>query len=226
LRDRRYLAITRLSSEPTRPRRRLPAAERRELIELAATEVVAERGYHGAGMSEIARRAGVSVPVVYDHFPSKQALYRRLLERHFADLQAIWIEHFGADAPAGERLGRAVEAWFAYVEAHPFASRVLFRGATGDPEVDAIHREVETASRDHMIPRLQTEPAMQATGGSPAGRLLVWEVFRVTMQGLALWWVDHPEVPREQLVATTMNALWIGYERVSAGETWTSAGGG
>ena len=40
------------------------------------------------------------------------------------------------------------------------------------------------------------------------------------MQGLALWWVDHPDVPREQLVTTTMNALWLGYERVAGGETW------
>ena len=67
---------------------------------------------------------------------------------------------------------------------------------------------------------LRREPAVTATAGSPAGPLLVWEVFRASMQGLALWWVDHPEVPRAQLVATTMNALWIGYERVAEGETW------
>ncbi|UGS35428.1 TetR/AcrR family transcriptional regulator [Capillimicrobium parvum] len=206
---------------PTPRRRRLTAPERRELIEHAATEVVAERGYHGAAMSEIARRAGVTVPVVYDHFDSKPALYRRLLERHYADLQRIWIEHLGRDEMTAVRLGGAVDAWFAYVEEHPFASRVLFRDATGDPEVDAVHRAVAAASRDSLLPLLAREPAARATEDSPAGTLLVWEVFRATMQGLALWWVDHPDVPREQLVTTTMNALWLGYERVAGGETWS-----
>jgi AcrR family transcriptional regulator len=209
-----------LSTTPT-PRRRLSAAERRELIELAATEVVAERGYHGAAMSEIARRAGVSVPVVYDHFDSKLDLYERLLERHYTDLQRIWIEHLGSDEVTALRLGRAVDAWFRYVEAHPFASRVLFRSATGDPVTDALHREVAARSRDRLLPRLDEEPAVTATGRAPAATLLVWEVFRATMQGLALLWAEHPEIEREQLVATTMNALWIGYERVAGGETWS-----
>ncbi|HEY8582020.1 MAG TPA: TetR/AcrR family transcriptional regulator, partial [Capillimicrobium sp.] len=160
------------------------------------------------------------VPVVYDHFASKQALFQRLLERHYGDLQRIWVEHLGRDALTAERLGGAVDAWYAYVEAHPFAARILFRADTGDAELDAIHREVAAASRDALLPMLDEQPAVTATAGSPAGVELVWEVFRATMQGLAVWWAEHPEVPREQLVATTMNALWLGYERVGAGETW------
>lgn len=210
-----------MSTEAPTPRRRLPAAERRELLELAATELIAERGYHGAAMGEIARRAGVSVPVVYDHFASKADLYRRLLERHYGDLQRIWIEHLGSGGPTAERLGGAVDAWYAYVEAHPFASRILFRHPTGDAELDAIHRDVAARSRDSLLPMLDREPAVTAADGSPAGVELVWEVFRTTMQGLALWWADHPDVPRGKLVATTMNGLWIGYERVARGETWS-----
>ena len=56
----------------------MSAASRREVIEQAATEVFAERGYLGASIDEIARRSGVSAPVVYDHFDSKIDLYRRL----------------------------------------------------------------------------------------------------------------------------------------------------
>ena len=55
-------------------RQRLSAEARRELIEQAAGEVFADRGYHGASIDEIARRSGVSPPVVYDHFESKQDL--------------------------------------------------------------------------------------------------------------------------------------------------------
>ena len=51
------------------------------MIEGAATEVFAEHGYQAASMKEIARRSGVSVPVVYDHVESKQELHLRLLNR-------------------------------------------------------------------------------------------------------------------------------------------------
>ena len=66
------------------PRRRLTAAARREVIAVAAAELFAERGYRGASIEEIARRSGVTPPVVYEHFESKRELYRDLLERHFA----------------------------------------------------------------------------------------------------------------------------------------------
>lgn len=38
--------------------------------------------------------------------------------------------------------------------------------------------------------------------------------------GLAVWWSDHPEVPRERVVATAMNALWVGFERTQRGQMW------
>ena len=63
------------------------------MIEQAATEVFAEHGYAAASMDEIARRSGVSAPVVYDHFASKADLHRRLLERHRDELVALWREH-------------------------------------------------------------------------------------------------------------------------------------
>src|SRR5207247_8425364 len=87
-----YLVRTRLSTRTAKtasPRKRLTAAARREVIERAATELFAERGFHGASMEEVARRSGVSVPVVYDHFESKRALHRRLLERHYAELREV-----------------------------------------------------------------------------------------------------------------------------------------
>jgi AcrR family transcriptional regulator len=203
-------------------RQRLSAAERREVIELAATEVFAERGYHGASMEEIARRSGVSVPVVYDHFASKQDLHRRLLERHFAELRALWAAHTADDVPTAERLPRALDAWFAYVEAHPYAWRMLFRDTTGDAEVEAIRREVAAQSRAALVPLLAREPGAERMAGSADTEAIdmLWEVFRAVLQGLALWWYEHRHVPRERIVATAMNALWVGFERVLGGETW------
>jgi AcrR family transcriptional regulator len=204
-------------------RKRMAAAERREVIELAATELFAERGYHGASMDEIARRSGVSPPVVYDHFASKQDLHRRLLERHYADLREVWRQNLPGDEPADVRIARSIDAWFAYVQAHPYAWRMLFADTTGDPSVEAVRRGVAAESRAAIRPMLGQEPGSENIAGAPDAESLdmSWEVFRAVLQGLALWWYEHQHIPRERIVATAMNAIWIGFERVSRGETWT-----
>ena len=48
------------------------------------------------------------------------------------------------------------------------------------------------------------------------------EVLRGGLTALALWWLEHPEVPREQIVAVAMNLFWVGLERVTSGELWTA----
>src|SRR3954471_11586078 len=94
------------------PRKRLTRVERRAVIERAATEVFAEHGYRAASIDAIARRSGVSVPVVYDHFESKRALHIHLLESHYADLREVWRANLEGDDPAEVRVPRAFDAWF------------------------------------------------------------------------------------------------------------------
>jgi len=121
----------------------MPAAERRELIERAATKVFAEHGYAGASIDEIARRSEVSAPVVYDHFDSKLALFVRLLERTRDELLAMWMHTLAGEDPARIRMERAFDAWARYVESNRFASRMYFLEATGDPQARAAHREIQ-----------------------------------------------------------------------------------
>jgi len=200
---------------------RLSKEERRELIERAAAEVFAERGYRGASIEEISRASGVTPPVVYEHFASKRELYRHLLERHFAELREVWREHFVGDAPLEQRVAESFDAWFAYVEIHPFAGRVLFRYST-DPEIEEVHAEVAARSREAILPLFAAEPGAENVAGSVSdgGIEMVWVVLRGVLQGLAVWWSEHPEVPRERVIATAMNSLWIGFERAQAGEAW------
>jgi AcrR family transcriptional regulator len=203
----------------------MTAAARREVIETAATELFAQRGYHGAAMEEIAQRSGVSVPVVYEHFASKKDLHRRLLERHFSELRALWREQLRHEGPARERVPQMLDAWFGYVQEHPYAWRMLFADTTGDPEVQALHREIAAQSRALLVPLLAGQPGSARIAGSAQLESLdmLWEVLRAVLQGLALWWYEHQQVARERIVATAMNALWIGYERVLAGEVWRPA---
>ncbi len=195
----------------------MSAAARREVIADAAATLFAERGYRGASVEQIARAAGVTPPVVYEHFESKRELYRHLLERHFAGLRQVWGEHFAAEGPLERRVAESFDAWFAYVEAHPFAGRVLFRYST-DPEIEAIHTEVAARSREAILPLFAVQPGAENVAGSVSGEgiEMVWVVLRGVLQGLAVWWSEHPEVPRERVVATAMNALWTGFERTLA----------
>jgi len=212
-----------MSSSTKQPRKRIGRAARRSLIEAAAAELFATRGYRGASIEEIARRSGVTPPVVYDHFKSKLDLYRQLLERHFAELREVWRRNFSGDDPPRQRVARSFDAWFAYVEEHPFAGRVLFRDASADPEVAAVHAAVATNSRDAIMQLFAAEPGAADMAGSIEGEGLemVWVVLRGVLQGLAIWWADNPDVPRERVVNTAMNSLWLGFERVQQGESWS-----
>jgi AcrR family transcriptional regulator len=183
--------------------------------------VFAERGYRGASIEEIARRSGVTPPVVYDHFASKQALYHALVERHYADLRQVWFEHGPSDEPFAARIPQAIDAWFRYVEAHPFAGRMLFRDTTGDPEVAAGHRRIQERSRGALLPLLVQEADLEGVDLTDAADVeLAWETLRAVLQGLALWWYEHPDVSRDRIVAAAMNAVWLGFERVFQGEQW------
>ncbi|HEX8689189.1 MAG TPA: TetR/AcrR family transcriptional regulator, partial [Solirubrobacterales bacterium] len=192
------------------------------MIVAAASELFAARGYRGASVEAIARRSGISPPVVYEHFPSKVELYRELLERHFAELRAVWSRNLAGDDPLAERIARSCDAWFAYVEAHPFAARVLFRDGAGDPEIEPVHREVAERSKAAVMRLFVAEPGAENVAG-PAdaeGLEMAWVVLRGVLQGLAVWWSEHPAVPRERVVAMAMNSLWIGLERVHRGDVW------
>jgi len=189
--------------------------ERREVIERAAMELFAERGYAAASIDEIARRSGVSAPILYDHFAAKLDLHGRLLERTRDELLAMWREQLAGDAPAEERIPRAIDAWARYVEANPYAARMFFRETTGEPEAVAVHRRVQSESQSSLGEILGGEQA-----GDPVALEMAAVVMRSGLTGLAVWWLDHPHVPREQIVATALNVIWIGFERVRRGERW------
>ena len=190
-------------------KRRISAAERRERILAAATGLFAERGYADAPIDVIARAAGVSPPVVYDHFASKLALYEAVLDSHFANLRAIWAR-FPVAELTRESIAASFDAWFGYVEANPDAARVLFR-EPANADAAAVHRAVSERSRGLVLKPLLGTPASAAVAANGPDLEMTWVILRGVLQGLALWWVDHPEVPRERVVANALDALWSGW---------------
>jgi AcrR family transcriptional regulator len=177
-------------------RRRLPPDERRVLIEDQAARLFADQGYAATRLEEIAAAANVTKPVLYRHFDSKQALYLALLLKHAEQLPRF-VDPVVGEEPLVARLPAILDRWFAYVAEHPYAWQMIFRDTTGDEEIQAVRRQVQERARDVLVDLLRSQPELTIPEQElePTAELL-----RTAMAGLALWWFDHPEVPRELLV--------------------------
>ena len=190
--------------DPT-ARKRLPVGERRALIVEAAGRLFAERGFAATRLDDIAAAAGVTKPILYRHFESKEALYLALLERHRDDLAS-----FAAMAPAegapGERIRALLEIWLAYVETHSYAWRMLFRDSGGGEEIATFRLEV------HARARAVLAEIIGALGERPIARRELEplaELMSMGMASLVLWWMDNPGVPRGAIV-DAMTRVWAG----------------
>jgi AcrR family transcriptional regulator len=208
-----------LSKQKARPRKRMSAEARREVIEQAAYEVFAERGYHGASIDEICRRSGVTPPVLYDHFKSKVELHKRLLERTRDELIEVWRGSLPGPEPPEVRIPRAIDAWAAYMQEHPYVARMFFIDTTGEPEIAAIHDQISMTGVVALGAIVGGEAGGFADAG-PVAHEMAAAVMRAGLAGLAIWWTDHPDVPREQVVAIAVNVLWNGMERMRRGDLW------
>jgi len=197
-------------------RRRLSAARRRELIRQAAAEVFAEHGYHGASMAGIAAAAGIAPSVIYDHFSSKKDLHLELLTRH-----AHAMVEATTRAPAGESgeelVRRSTEAFFAYVEQHRYAWRMLFRDPPADEEIAAIHAGIHQRGTAAIAALIHTAPALQLAPGIPREQAdqMIARAIKSGNDGLAAWWYEHPEVPRDQVVDVAVSLCWHGLARLT-----------
>lgn len=201
-----------MTATATTPRRRLPASERRERILAAGTEVFAERGYADAGMAEIAARAGVVASVIYDHFGSKRELAVTLLEQHGAAIVERTITGVAAEDPR-ELVRTSVDLFFRFVEEDPFVWRFLFRDPPTDPEIAAVHRRIHDLAAEGIAEMVRgAVPPQKLFGGIPYERatLMIAKASQQSTQGLAQWWFENREVPREQVVEVAFRVLWDG----------------
>ncbi len=201
-----------------KPRSRLSAPERRERILAAATEVFAEHGYAGASMGEIARRAGVVASVIYDHFGSKADLHVQLLRLHGESMIERSISSIELDEPRA-MLRASVESYFRLVEEDPFAWRCLFRDPPAEPESVAIWTRIHDAATAGIAALIRAgAPDVETFGGVDA-ETSAWMLAKASQSatnGLAQWWFEHREVPREVLVELSFRLLWDGFEKLLA----------
>jgi len=105
---------------------RLPRSARRQQLLAAAQEVFVAQGYHAAAMDDIAERAGVSKPVLYQHFPGKLDLYLALLDRHADALVTRVREAMASTTDNKVRVFAATQAYYDFVDGEGGAFRLVF----------------------------------------------------------------------------------------------------
>jgi AcrR family transcriptional regulator len=201
-------------------RRRLSPEQRRGRILAAAMELFAERGYEGTSMNEIAAGAGITPAVIYDHFPSKSALQVELLERQSEDLFAFIGEALIAAAPGPEaRLRAGVDAFFRFVEDHPYAWRMMFRDPPSDPGVAAAYQRLSGVATETIASFIKTEavvPLLHQKDPGQAAEVFA-QLLRSAQVGLATWWYEHREVSRDEIVERLLDFCWVGMQNAVAG---------
>lgn len=177
-------------------------AELRTRIEDAAARLFAAHGYEATTVDEIVDEAGVSKPALYRFFESKKHLYLALLERNRDELAAAGLAAVDVDGDPAEWLPATTDAWFAFVETHPFTYRLL-RDSTADADIQALRTELQRRQRAADVALLREfAPDIPEAQLEPLG-----EVIRSCLYGLALWWADHPQTPRSVLVAAMLRVV-------------------
>jgi AcrR family transcriptional regulator len=213
-----------MSTRPT-TRKRLTAEERREGILRAAVEVFAERGYHASSIDDIARTAGISKALIYEHFASKEELHIRLLEDNARELLERLGQAIVDKQRAEQRLEAGVDAFFRFVEERRGAWRILFREVT-DPSIARVLERIVDQITEVVAALIAEDPGSRSLRGESErvreqsirmlARMLVGSV-----ESLGNWWADHQDVPRERLVELVMDFAWLGLDRLRTGEHWS-----
>lgn len=141
-------------STDTRSRgQRLPRSARRAQLLAAAQEAFVASGYHAAAMDDIADRAGVSKPVLYQHFPGKLELYLALIDQLAADLEATVRGALASTADNKQRVFATIAAYFDYVAKDGSPYRLLFESdlvndAAVSSRLDAVMARCSEAFAD------------------------------------------------------------------------------
>jgi AcrR family transcriptional regulator len=185
---------------------RLPAAERREqLMEMALT-VFAEQGYHAASMNDVADAAGVTKPVLYQHFSSKRELFVELLREIGTRLQTRIAKATADASTPREQIEMGFAAYFDFVGKNSDAFQVLFgSGAQRDPEFASYARGVEDS-----IARAIAQ--LFVVDGEPAEdqQLLAYSIVGMTEAASRHWLTQEPRGDIAEVGARIARLAWFG----------------
>jgi AcrR family transcriptional regulator len=177
---------------------RVPREVRRgQLLELAE-ELFMEKGYGGFSIDDLCRAAGISRPIVYEHFGSKDGIYLACLRRIRAEFEQALLAAASDGADLETTVERSAEAWFGILEREPQRWSLVYGGATGlvGPLADQL-----ADLRDITVQQIGAVVGQYGPDADPE-QIAMW-AHAVSGGGeqLGRWWLRNPEIPKERIVA-------------------------
>lgn len=186
---------------------RLSRGARRAQLLLAARDVFAAQGYHAAAMDDIAEKAGVSKPVLYQHFPGKLELYRALLTTYTDELVVRVEQALSTTTDNQKRVEAAVGAYFDFIAGEGQAYRLVFESdMRAQPEAAAVVDGALNRCIDAIAEVVTVDSGLDAA----RARLLAVGLVGLS-QITARYWLDSDDsVPRDEAVALMSSLAWRG----------------
>jgi AcrR family transcriptional regulator len=186
---------------------RLPRSARRKQLLAAAQQIFVAHGYHAAAMDEIAERAGVSKPVLYQHFPGKLELYLALLDTHCDAIIAKVRAAMLATPDNKERVKGAVRAYFDFVDHESEAFRLVFESdLRNDPSVRERVERVEQGCIAAV-----TDTIISDTGlSTDQAELLASGLVGAAGQSAQFWLANGRRTPKAEAEALVAALIWRG----------------
>jgi AcrR family transcriptional regulator len=197
----------------TELRRRLPRAEREEQLLTVAQALFAERGFRGPSMDEIALRAGVTKPVLYDHFGSKDGLVAACISRDGARLLSA-VAAAVATASGPEQVLRAgFAAFFGFVESRGQVWFMLIgENSVVGPAAEALE-QIRRQLAEYVAERLAAAlPAADTAALGVFAQAIIGACERV-----ALWCRERPDVSPAGATESLMALVWGGLAAAQPG---------
>lgn len=186
---------------------RLPRDERRALLLSAALEVFTAAGFHSAAMDEIADRAGVSKPVLYQHFPSKLELYLAVLDLHIDSLVFQIQKAIASTAENSDRVRATVDAYFDFIESEGEAFRLLFES---DMNVEpSVHERLNRMTYD-CAAAISAVISVETGLPQEASMLLGVSLIGSIQVGARHWLDRDSKLSREQAARLIESLMWRG----------------
>ncbi len=194
--------------DEVRPRGgRLPRRERRAQLLSSALEVFVAQGYHAAAMDDIAERAGVSKPVLYQHFPGKLDLYLALLETSCDAVIANCGAALESTHDNKQRVAAAIDAFYEYVAADTGAFRLVFESdLTNEPAVRGQIERVTNECANLIAAVIHDDTGLPG----PASRLLAVSLVGMAQVSARFWLSEAGGLDRGQATALVSGLAWRG----------------
>jgi AcrR family transcriptional regulator len=188
------MARSDLARRPHVGTRGVPRADREDQIVRVASEIFGARGFAATSMAEIADGAGISKPLIYQYFGSKEGLFSACLHRAGAILAEEMERIAGGDAVGLDRALRTLEALFTLLEPQPWLWRLFFdptvpRGEEGIAAELALYTGRIAALADQGVAEM-----MRLSGvDDPLDISALTAVWMSVVDSLVTWWLDHPD---------------------------------